>query len=238
MSRIFLSYRRTTSKTARRLADDLASYFGHDGVFLDVDDIRPGSIFASEIERNLGAADVVAVVITSDWGTELRRRLSLPDPDYVRAEIAFAMRTPARVVPVLIDDATLPVAADLPADVAPLVERQAVTLRASAWTDDVERLVDGIGRPYCWRCLALRTLVVVPAIIVAVWVLLRIFPDDTPLLVIRALVVGLVAVYAAIEWRIATRKGDIPAVAAGVADLHLVRGQEHADGSAPPGIAH
>lgn len=235
MSRVFLSYRRTNSKTARDLADDLAPYFGHDGVFLDVDDIRPGSIFASELERNLGAADVVVVVIASDWCKELQRRLALPDPDYVRAEIAFALHTPARIVPVLIDDATLPIAADLPADIAPLVERQAVALRRTAWTDDIERLVDGIGRPYCWRCLLLRGLVAVPTILVAVWALLRFFPEDTSYFIVRVLVGALVAFYLAMEWWIATRKGDIPAVAGSATEMHhLVPLPGRAGGEVPP----
>ena len=74
-----------------------------------------------------------------------RRRLDSPN-DFVRLEIAGALKRHVRVVPVLVDDARLPVAADLPDDLQPLLRRNAAELRDARWDADIEQLLASLER--------------------------------------------------------------------------------------------
>jgi TIR domain len=143
--KVFLSYRRDdTGGRAGRLFDVFVSRFGARNVFQDVNAVAPGLDFHAQIEAAIAASDAVLVVIGPGWDGgvdhEGRRRIDQPD-DLVRQEVSKALTTGARVVPVLVDGATLPAAGDLPDDVASLVLRQAVTLRDASWSADVQELI-------------------------------------------------------------------------------------------------
>src|SRR5882724_4143611 len=129
MRGIFISYRREDAAGyAGRLYDRLAAHFGPDRVFMDVEGIEPGVDFVDAIERAVGSCEVLIVIIGKDWlavdGAGKRR---LDDPgDFVRIETAAALARHIRVVPVLVDEAAMPSADQLPANLAPLARRQAV----------------------------------------------------------------------------------------------------------------
>ena len=139
---IFISYRRAdASWPVRWLADRLAEHFGPDVVFQDVDSIRPGDDFATEIEAAVGACSVLLAVIGPRWLTaegDAGRRLDNPQ-DWVRLEIETAIRRGVRIIPVLVDSARMPTAAELPPSLQVLVRRQAVTL--SPVSLDTRRLI-------------------------------------------------------------------------------------------------
>lgn len=78
-------------------------------------------------------------------GRERTRRLELPD-DYVRVEIRTALELGIAVIAVLVQNATLPAAADLPADISALVRRNALVLRHGRWPEDVSRLIKELER--------------------------------------------------------------------------------------------
>ncbi len=144
MSVIFLSYRRDDSAGfAGRLADALEVAFGHGSVFRDVDDIRPGEDFAQAIESHLRGVSAVLVMIGPNWlgaSSGGKRRLDDAD-DFVRQEIQAALASGKPLIPLLVSNATMPLAADLPAAIAGLSRRQAVVLTDSNWRGDVERFV-------------------------------------------------------------------------------------------------
>src|SRR4051795_3017745 len=101
--RIFVSYRREdTSGHAGRLADALASRYGREHVYLDVDTIPLGSTFAQEIARAVTSSDVLIALIGRGWldasGPGGGRRLDDSD-DYVRREIETALAGGIVVVP-------------------------------------------------------------------------------------------------------------------------------------------
>jgi hypothetical protein len=64
----------------------------------------------------------------------------------VRHEVRAALRANVRVVPVLVDHAGLPTAAELPEDLSPLVRRQAVSVRDESWHRDVDDLINRLER--------------------------------------------------------------------------------------------
>jgi TIR domain len=141
-ARIFISYRRADAGwPARWLADRLAGQFGAGVVFQDVDSIRPGDDFAAAIEEAVGACAVLLAVIGPQWLVaegDAGRRLDDPQ-DWVRLEIEAAIRRGVRIVPVLVDGARMPAAAELPPSLRDLVRRQAVPLSPASL--DIRRLV-------------------------------------------------------------------------------------------------
>ena len=67
-NRIFISYRREDSAGwAGRIYDQLAAHFGHDNIFIDVDDIDPGLDFVDAIENAISQANVLVVIIGQTW---------------------------------------------------------------------------------------------------------------------------------------------------------------------------
>jgi hypothetical protein len=143
--KVFLSYRRDdTGGRAGRLFDVFVARFGAHNVFQDVNAIAPGLDFAAQVEAAIKASDAVLVVIGPHWLGDLHhdgnRRIDRPD-DFVRREVSSALAAGIRVVPVLVDGAPLPSSEELPDDVAPLVLRQAVTLRDASWHTDLDDLV-------------------------------------------------------------------------------------------------
>ena len=144
-SGIFISYRRDdTSGYAGRLYDRLVGRFGDDRVFMDIDTIAPGHEFATDIDKALTDCDACVVLIGRRWlsiadGGGHRR---LDDPtDFVRLEVATAIRRGITVFPVLVDRAGAPASAALPDDIRPLAGRQAIELTNERWNYDTGRLL-------------------------------------------------------------------------------------------------
>ena len=130
---IFVSYRRQESRDfAGRLADRLADRFGAGQVFIDVDTIEPGVVFAEAISGALAACKVLLAVIGPDWltATDERGRRRLDDPDdLARLEIEASLAGSVRVIPVLVGGAAMPGRDDLPESLAGLTGRHAFLIR-------------------------------------------------------------------------------------------------------------
>jgi hypothetical protein len=147
---VFVSYRRDEdSAHAGRLMDRLSAHFGDHMVFRDIDSIEIGGDFVEAIESALDSSDVLIAVIGKNWLTVTnaagQKRLENPD-DYVRIEIATALQRNIRVVPVLVQEASMPSADELPDDLALLARRQAVELHESTWREGVQRLIDRLDK--------------------------------------------------------------------------------------------
>lgn len=140
-SGVFISYRRQDSQSAAgRLADSLERRFGKAQIFRDVETIQPGMDFVEAIEGALSSCSVMLAVIGRRWtGDGGENRLHLPN-DWIRLEIAAALKRGIRVIPVLVEGATPPADANLPEDVKALARRQAHTLSDERWDYDVQRL--------------------------------------------------------------------------------------------------
>jgi hypothetical protein len=141
--RIFISYRRQeTAWPARELYDVLVKHFPAEEVFKDVDNIDPGDDFVERVAAAVGSCDVLLVLIGPQWLTisdeNGHRRLDNPE-DYVRLEIETALTRKIRVIPILVDEARIPRANELPATLAPLVRRNAVEINPI--TFDTKRLI-------------------------------------------------------------------------------------------------
>jgi hypothetical protein len=147
MAEIFLSYRRQDSQSATgRLADDLEARFGDERVFRDRE-IAAGDDFVDAIRRSVESSAVVLVVVGPHWlaATDGEGRRRLDDrADFVRLEIELALGAGVAVVPVLVEGARMPSAAELPASLAAFARCQAVELSDQRWRFDVETLTTAL----------------------------------------------------------------------------------------------
>lgn len=146
--RVFVNYRGADSHSyGALLYTELVRRFGADLVFLDCESIPAGADFAAELLSRVRTARFVLAVIGPGWltaGDGTGRRIDDPD-DWIRKELAEAFAAGVRVIPVLTDEATLPAAIELPADIAALSRCQALPLRRREPTTDLDRIVTGLA---------------------------------------------------------------------------------------------
>lgn len=144
MIRIFISYRRSDSKSfSHRLYERLHRVFGR-AVFMDVTAIESGENFPEAINRGLFSSRVLLVVIEKTWlrCTDSEGALRLHQPsDYVRREVATALTRGIRVIPVLVNGAGVPQVAELPEDLKGLVTLNAFKIDDDRFDHDVAKLL-------------------------------------------------------------------------------------------------
>jgi TonB family protein len=147
---IFVSYRRNDSQgEAGRLFDDLVTHFGEQKVFMDVAGIEAGRDFRKAIEESVANCGVLLVIIGPSWLTATNeagiRRLDDP-ADFVREEVAAALRRDIPVIPVLVRGAGMPRVEQLPDTLKDLAYRNCVELTHARWRSDVQLLLEPLGR--------------------------------------------------------------------------------------------
>jgi TIR domain len=130
MSRVFINYRRSDASVhANLLYDWIRERYGEGRVFKDVDSIAPGLDFVEAIEHAIDSSEVMLVVIGRGWIVDANGRRRLEDvDDYVRMEIATALKRNIRVIPVLVEGAEMPTSSELPEPLAALPRRHAFEL--------------------------------------------------------------------------------------------------------------
>lgn len=145
-NKVFISYRREDSRyQARRVYDAFVQALPPDTVFMDVDSIPPGADFVEILEGWVQQCDVLLALIGPTWLKSIdprtkRRRLDSPE-DFVRIEVRGALARNIPVVPVLLDAAEMPTAAELPDDVKALRRRHAEFVDFRTFDADVQRLI-------------------------------------------------------------------------------------------------
>jgi tetratricopeptide (TPR) repeat protein len=166
MKAVFISYRRKdTVDVAGRIFDRLSGYFGPGSVLLDVDALVSGANYRTQIAHLLERCSVVLAVIGQEWLTAKddagQRRLDNPD-DQLRIEIAVALKSGKMVIPILVHDACLPAADELPEELKPLAACAPLAVQSGTpFNTDMQLLVErleGIGlRPpeshFPWQML-------------------------------------------------------------------------------------
>ena len=145
--RIFISYRRAdTSNQAGWLADRLAGHFGRSQVVRDVDSIQLGNDFADVIAAAVTSCDVLLALIGHQW-----LAAAPGGDDYVRVEIESALTRGVQVIPVLVDGARMPTAAELPPGLALLAQRPPLSLGAANPEGDVGRMIQVLDQSIAER---------------------------------------------------------------------------------------
>jgi hypothetical protein len=139
--KIFISYRRDSESRgfARGIQQYLEHEFGRGNVFIDVD-MQAGAKFQSVLELRLAKCKVLLALIGAGWSDAQddagNRRLNDPN-DWVRLEIARALKREITVIPVCIEGAELPKKSDLPPDIQGLVDHQAATVTSRGFRNEM-----------------------------------------------------------------------------------------------------
>jgi DNA-binding XRE family transcriptional regulator len=134
VSRIFVSYRRDDSADiCGRIYDQMEPKYGRDNVVMDVETIPLGVDFRPVLTEEVDDCDVMLVIIGRQWLTisnpNGQRRLDNP-ADFVRIEIEAALARGIPVIPVMVQNATIPRAEDLPPSLAELAYRNGITIHS------------------------------------------------------------------------------------------------------------
>ncbi|WP_326742709.1 toll/interleukin-1 receptor domain-containing protein [Streptomyces sp. NBC_01768] len=146
---IFLSYRKPDSRWMRnRVYHALSDRLGADEIFKSGQSIPPGADFAEILRRQAAECELMCVLIGPGWldardedGVRLLDRAH----DWVRLEIATALRAGNRVVPVLLGDATmLPDTTALPAEIAELARLQFIRVPETHLPDGLAHLGNAV----------------------------------------------------------------------------------------------
>lgn len=115
---------------------------------MDVSGIEPGRDFRKAIDQSVATCSVLLAMIGQEWlncrDSQGTRRLDDAN-DFVRIELASALRRDIPVVPVLVRSAKMPRAEQLPDDLKELAYRNAVELTHARWKSDVQVLLQALG---------------------------------------------------------------------------------------------
>jgi tetratricopeptide (TPR) repeat protein len=147
--KIFISYRRDdVPGDARGVRDALAAKFGKSSIFMDVDNLLAGQRFDEELTKALLDCDVLVAIMGPRWMDLLRAKSANAERDYVREEIARALRHRMVVIPVRVGREgqmpPLPRPAELLDDIRDLVLYQKHDVAHERFGRDVAALVEVI----------------------------------------------------------------------------------------------
>jgi len=154
--KIFVNYRRDDSAShALNVAQYMERAFGARNVFIDVDSIQIGQNFEDVLEERLGQCKVMLAVMGPNW-TKVKDESGgnrLDDPqDWVRLELARALKRNIKVIPILVGGASkLPLSAELPDELRPLLKRQSITVTPNGVRYEMAGLANDIRTDLGWH---------------------------------------------------------------------------------------
>lgn len=140
---IFLSYRSSDDTAAVELLDrELITRLGEQAVFRDHRSLRPGTPFPAQLLEKAQRCRVLLVLIGRYWEQIQGHRWLDDENDWVRREIAAALKAQVHVVPVLVGARSMLRREDLPEDIRALADIQVLTLKHRYTDRDIIALVD------------------------------------------------------------------------------------------------
>jgi succinate dehydrogenase hydrophobic anchor subunit len=148
--KIFINYRRDDDPGfAQALFAHLARAFPPEQLFMDVDSIEPGLDFVRVLNDQVAQCDILISVVGKNW-VDARdengaRRLDNPD-DFVRIEIEAGLQHQKRVIPVLVGQAQMPRADQLPDTLKRFARHNAVRLTHERFRADTQALIISVQR--------------------------------------------------------------------------------------------
>ena len=148
---IFISYRREdTQYPAKLIYDRLRLQFPHKQIFKDIDSLVPGDNFEQKIKDSLDSCEVLLAIIGRRWlsATDKEGRLRLSnEKDFVRLEVATALKRGILVIPVTVEGAPVPENDQLPDDLKQLSSLHAQPIDVGRhFETDVAGLVVAVER--------------------------------------------------------------------------------------------
>jgi small GTP-binding protein len=112
---------------------------------MDVEGISPGDNFVGAIRGEIERSTLLLAIIGKDWciaaGEDGAFRLDQRE-DLVRREVLTAFNNGVRIVPVLVNGATMPKENDLPAALRLLIKLNAISIQDDSFEEGMKRLLD------------------------------------------------------------------------------------------------
>jgi len=152
--KIFISYRRADSKyVVDRIRDRLMEAYDEDAIFRDLESIPPGQNFSDVLKEATTTCDVMLVVIGPQWAgitDEQGNKRLFELHDYTRLEVEAGLANKKiLVIPLLVMNARMPSIEEIPASLADLRFRNAISIRNDPdFTPDMQRLILGINEQF------------------------------------------------------------------------------------------
>lgn len=148
MPRIYIAYRLSDGfSTAERIRSQCIEAFGKSSVFAGTGQVHAMGMRRREfLKQMIGSCDVVLVLVGPQFMSRQENgRLEIASyDDVMRLEIETALRSHARIIPVLIKGASMPPRDALPEAIQPLTTMQAVVLRQDQLESDIALLLAGL----------------------------------------------------------------------------------------------
>jgi uncharacterized membrane protein HdeD (DUF308 family) len=149
--RVFISYRHDDSAGhAGRVCDLLRQELGSDLLFMDVDAIRLGVNFVKVLGEEVAKCDVLLAIMGAGWldarDEDGHRRLDNPH-DFIRVEIAAALKRDIPVIPIVLEGTRVPRVDQLPDDLRDLAVRNALAVHHASFHSDMARLIRELKGP-------------------------------------------------------------------------------------------
>ncbi|MCA0455612.1 MAG: toll/interleukin-1 receptor domain-containing protein [Chloroflexi bacterium] len=145
--KIFINYRRSLNKhVAGRIFSYLKDTFGDDRLFFDTAYQDLGGKWPAKLTQEVMHCSVLLVIIGDNWLTELNSRSKTKERDWVREEIntVFKQNRDCHIIPVLIDDAKLPLEKDANKGIKKLIKKlvqlEAVVINHHNFDQDMANL--------------------------------------------------------------------------------------------------
>lgn len=147
---IFINYRRNDSQHAAiAIASALKYSFVEGEVFIDRCSIDGGELWPEIIRDAVEQSEVMISVIGKSWlkisDQYGRRRIDHPE-DWVRLELLRAFERTIPVIPVLLDDAEMPVSQAVDGALGKLCIYKAQRIRTDSWESDLSCLFDVVKK--------------------------------------------------------------------------------------------
>lgn len=151
-SKVFISYRRKDSDASSgRLYDALIQKPEYDteNLFKDIDSIPLGANFKKVIESKIAECDVVLAIIGNSFSSltdDKGKPRILKEHDFVNMELSSAIKLNKIVIPVFVDNGSMPKVDELPETLKTLPFLNGLELRHNSWKRDIDKLREEINR--------------------------------------------------------------------------------------------
>jgi hypothetical protein len=136
-SKIFISYRRSdTKQVAGRIFDRLINAFSEDDIIFDVDATPMGMNFRDFIMNSISDSAAVLALVGEKWVNRAWKRSSRwlglyqPSENHVQTELELALEFGVPILPVLIDNISMPSQSNLPTSISEFCLLHAATVRS------------------------------------------------------------------------------------------------------------
>jgi hypothetical protein len=141
---IFISYRECEPESdfaAGWLYDSLCARLRTGTVFWNKSLIEPGEDFMKRLNAELAKCTSLLAVIGPKWLEVVEQRLKNSDEDFVRHEITVALERNIRIIPVLINGATMPTYRKLPEGLREFAYKNGISVEPGRFDATVSKII-------------------------------------------------------------------------------------------------